>query len=91
MSGLPVARKGDRCTGHGSHHPRPSTQGSPDTFANSKPVHRKGDSWGPHSHTSNLAKGSTTVFANSKQVGRKTDPVVCKSKVAQGSPDVFAG
>ena len=58
---------------------------------NSRPAHRQGDMWGPHKHVSRLAKGSSTVFANGKGIGRIGDPVVCKSKVAQGSPDTFIG
>lgn len=87
----PACRKGDKCTGHGKHKPRPNVQGSPDVFINSKPAHRKGDKWGPHKHTSTLARGSSTVLANGKGIGRIGDPVVCKSRVAQGSPDVLIG
>jgi uncharacterized Zn-binding protein involved in type VI secretion len=89
--GQPVCRKNDKCTGHTGYPPRANCQGSPDVYVNNKPVHRQGDRWLPHNHPSNLAKGSTTVFANGRQVGRKGDPVVCLSKVAQGSPDTFAG
>jgi uncharacterized Zn-binding protein involved in type VI secretion len=90
--GKPAARKGDKCTGHGDAKPRACDQGSPDVFYNGKPAHRKGDHWKKHkSHDSKLQKGSNTVFTNGRQQGRKTDPVICGSKVAQGSPDIFIG
>lgn len=88
----PAVRFGDKCTGHGDAPPRPNVQGSPDVMINSKPAHRQGDKWGIHKdHPSTLAKGSSTVFVNSKGQGRVNDPVACKSKCAQGSPDVFVG
>lgn len=88
----PAVRLGDKCTGHGDAPPRPNVQGSPNVFINSKPAHRQGDKWGIHkSHPSVLAKGSSTVFVNSKGQGRLGDPVACKSKCAQGSPDTFVG
>lgn len=87
-----AARQGDKCTGHGSHHPRAAVQGSPDVFINNKPAHRKGDKWAVHgSHDSILAQGSSSVFTNGKPQGRIGDRVLCGSRVAQGSPDVFVG
>lgn len=90
--GKPAARLGDKCTGHGSAKPRPNIQGSSDVFINGRPAHRQGDMWAFHKdHTSKLARGSSTVFTNGRQQGRKGDPVMCKSKVAEGSPNVFVG
>ena len=91
--GKPAARKGDKCSGHGSALPRPNDQGSPNVFINGKPAHRKGDHWMQHSgHDSRLATGSPVVFVNGKPQGRVGDTMIaCASRVAQGSPDVFVG
>lgn len=98
MSGSPVARLGDICTGHGCWPPRSNVQGSPDVFVNNLPWHRQGDAWAPHTcpdipetHASVLANGSPTVFINGKQAGRVGDPVACGGLVATGSPNVFCG
>lgn len=92
----PAARKSDTCTGHTMWPPRQSTQGSPDTFINSLPAHRKTDAWMVHCykqqcHTGILSSGSPTVFVNSLAQGRVGDSVNCGSKVAKGSPDTFVG
>lgn len=88
----PCVRMGDKCTGHGPANPRPNVQGSPNVFINGKPAHRQGDMWGPHmNHPSKLARGSNSVFVNGKGQGRVGDPVLCGSRCAQGSSDVFAG
>jgi len=88
----PAVRKGDKCTGHGDAKPRACVQGSPDVFINGKPAHRQGDMWGMHkSHTSKLARGSSSVFVNGKGQARVGDPVLCGSRCAQGSPNVFVG
>lgn len=93
-----VARLGDICTGHGCWPPRPSNGASPNVFANGLAVHRKGDSWAPHTcpsipetHASVLASGSGSVFANGQPLGRVGDPVACGSSIATGSSNVFAG
>ncbi|WP_423838651.1 PAAR domain-containing protein [Thauera propionica] len=91
-----VTRLGNRCTGHGCWPPRPSTSAAASVFVNGIAVHRVGDSWATHCckrscHSSVLAGGSSTVFAEGKGVGRIGDPVACGSRVAQGSPNVFAG
>ncbi|MQX37877.1 PAAR domain-containing protein [Roseospira navarrensis] len=93
-----VTRLGDVCTGHGCWPPRPSSEASPNVYANGIAVHREGDAWAAHTcpaipetHASALASGSPTVFANSRELGRIGDPVACGSSVAEGSPDVFAG
>ena len=88
----PVTRLGDDCTGHGPCPPRPSNGGSPNVFANGRPVHRQSDSWSIHCLPgSTLSAGSGTVHANGLQLGRVSDPVACGSTVATGSPNVFAG
>lgn len=92
-----AARKGDTCTGHPPcFPPRANTQGSSDVFINGKGAHRKDDAWMLHicqgkKHDSKLARGSATVFVNGRQQGRIADPVLCGSKVATGSSDVFVG
>lgn len=92
-----IARLGDICTGHGNWPARPSTSGSSNVFINGKPAHRQGDSWAVHCnpdpscHSSVLAAGSSSVYVNGKPLGREGDPVACGSKVASGSPNVFAG
>lgn len=106
-----VTRLGDKCSGHkcsggkcpegkctgvDCFPPRKSIGGSPNVFANSKKVHRKGDSWDEHCcgkpcHAGVLAAGSGSVYVNGKPIGRVDDPVSCGSTVAEGSEDVFAG
>jgi len=89
-----VARLNDLCTGHGCYGPRPNVQGSPNVYANFLPVHRQSDKWGVHCcvscHSSVLAVGSPNVWVNGLQMGRIGDPVACGSRVAEGSPNVFA-
>lgn len=97
ITGRPVTRLGDICSGHGCFPPRTSISGSPNVFVNSLPAHRQSDAWGPHCcpnkgcHTSVLLSGSMTVFANGLPLGRIGDPVACGSISAQGSRNVFAG
>ena len=93
-----VTRLGDKCTGHSSFPPRPSTSASPNVYVNGVAVHRQGDSWAPHGspspippHGGTLSAGSGTVYVNGKQCGRVGDPVSCGSAVAQGSRNVIAG
>ena len=89
----PAARQGDLCTGHPGSPPRPATQGSPNVFINGRPAHRQGDRWKRHGgHNSVLGEGSPSVFTNGRAQGRQGDRVQlpCKSRVAQGSPNVFA-
>lgn len=96
MSAKPVVRLNDICTGHGCFPPRPNIQGSPNVFVNGRPAHRVGDAWAAHCcgvpcHAGTAAKGSSTVFVNGKPLCRVGDDVDCGSKMAQGSPNVFAG
>lgn len=90
-----VCRLGDYCTGHTCWPPRPNDQGSPNVFINGLAAHRKGDHWINHTctdtHDSHLAEGSSKVFVNNKELGRVTDPILCGSFVADGSPNVFSG
>jgi len=91
-----ATRLGDRCTGHGCWPPRPSTGSSSTVFINGIGAHRQGDGWathccGPACHASTLAQGSASVFVDGRALGRIGDPVACGSRVAQGSPNVFAG
>ena len=94
-----VARQGDLCTGHPPFPPRPSSSGANTVFANGIPVHCQGDAWPVHvstaypypAHPGSLKAGSSTVFAEGKAMGRVGDPIDCGSKVAAGSPNVFAG
>ncbi|WP_454255183.1 PAAR domain-containing protein [Pseudomonas sp. Marseille-Q8238] len=93
-----VTRLGDTCTGHGCWPPRPSSSASPDVFVNGRAAHRQGDEWAAHTcpsipetHASTLAAGSSTVRVNGLPLGRTGDPVACGSRVAEGSPNVFAG
>lgn len=90
-----VARLYDICTGHTCWPSRPNDQGSPNVFVNGRPAHRVGDHWQVHCctdcHDSVLAAGSPTVFVNGRALGRIGDPVACGSRVATGSPNVFAG
>jgi len=91
-----VTRLGDNGTGHGCWPPRGNDQASSDVFINNIAVHRVTDHWpvhccGPACHDSNLADGSGSVFVNNLSIGRINDAVACGSKVAEGSPDTFAG
>jgi len=93
---FPVTRLGDNGTGHGCWPPRGNDQASPNVFTNNIAVHRVTDHWpihccGPACHDSNLAEGSRNVFVNNLAIGRISDAVACGSKVAEGSPDVYAG
>lgn len=93
--GKPVARLGDKSTGHFPFPPRVNDEASSNVFANAIGLHRKGDHWVVHCavtcHDGRLKKGSKSVFTNSKQTGRVSDPIDCGDMVAQGSPNVFIG
>lgn len=92
-----VTRVGDMDVSHCSGMTR--AVGSPNTFANGKPVSRQGDINTGHmqtaavcfGHTAPIAKGSSTVFVNGKGCGRVGDEVAGCTAVAEGSPNTFAG
>ena len=92
-----VSRKGDQCTGHGSHPPRASTSGSSNVFVNNISAHRQGDTWAvhcdstPECHDSITASGSGSVYVNGQPLARIGDDVACGSAIAQGSETVFSG
>jgi uncharacterized Zn-binding protein involved in type VI secretion len=95
---MPAAtRIGDADVPHCSGMVR--NQGSPDVFVNSIPWSRQGDTNTTHllpgspcpSHNAPITVGSTTVFVNSKGSGRVGDAITGCTRVAQGSPNVFAG
>lgn len=72
----------------------PIIQGSPNVFANDKPVVRKGDAVaghgrGPH-RSPVLADGSPVVFTNDIVTSREGDPATC-GHISTGSGDVFVG
>ncbi len=95
--GQAVCRLGDSSTGHGDFPPRSNDAGSPNVFINGKPAHRQGDHWVVHCnprptcHDGVLSGGSSTVFVNGKPLARVGDAISCGDRVAQGSPNVFAG
>lgn len=90
----PAHRKGDICTGHGCYPPRPSSEGSPDTFVNGLNYIRVGDPYVEHCcssdcHPGALDEGSPDVFVNGISAGRLADFIDCGSAAAQGSQDTF--
>jgi len=96
-----VTRIGDADVSHCSGMTR--AEGSPNVFCNKDddgnpiPISRQGDVNTSHllpapicpSHAVAITTGSTTVFVNGKGCGRIGD-ATC-TKVAEGSPNVFAG
>ena len=91
---MPAAvRLNDMCTGHGCFSARANAQGSPDTFINDRPAHRKTDVWLTHCcvvcHGASLAQGSPDSFVNDLEQARVGDPTTCGSTCATGSPDTF--
>lgn len=97
MSSLPVTRVGDADVPHCSAMTR--AQGSPDVFANNRPVSRQGDLNTPHLlpgvpcpvHAADITTGSTKTFANKKGFGRVGDALTACTAVAEGSEDTFSG
>ena len=84
-----VVRVTDVASAHG---PFPATKvimGSPDTFVNSLPVHRNGDTIASHTHARAASGGSPNVFVNGKAVVRVGDSVSCGGTLITGSPDTF--
>lgn len=92
-----VTRKNDKDITHCSTPKR--LEHSPDVFCNGIPVSRQGDLNTSHllpgspcpSHQAPITTGSTTVFVNGRGCGRINDAISGCTKVAEGSPDVFAG
>lgn len=67
-------------------------KGSPNVFANNKPVARVGDNVAGHGRGSHsgptMAAGSGNVFTNNISTCRAGDPATC-GHTASGSGDVF--
>jgi uncharacterized Zn-binding protein involved in type VI secretion len=83
--GRRVIRVGDP----GSHGGMVIT-GSPDVFANSKPVARLGDLYACPIHGINpIVTASPNTTANSKGVVRVGDLTLCGATLIEGSPDTF--
>lgn len=96
MTGMPVARLKDMCTGHDCHPPRPTTLASKNVFVNGRGWHRKGDTLEEHCcllscHPGVTTTGSSSVFVNKKPAARVSDEVDCGSSIMTGSGNVFAG
>lgn len=95
--GKPAARKSDLCTGHGCFPPRPNVEGSSTVFINSRPAHRKGDSWALHCcskkgcHGAITVTGSASVMVNGKPLAKVEDKLNCTSKIMTGSDNVYCG
>lgn len=72
--------------------PDKAATGSPDTFVNGLPVHRKGDRWTVHacdhgnSYYAILQDGAPTTYANGLSIGRIDDPVIRYKKVKGSRP-----
>jgi len=89
-----AGRRGDLCTGHDVHGPRPAIKGSPDVSINDRPALRTGDPFakhGPTRHGGGMSAGSSTVTFNDKPAARVGDALDCGSTLGDGSDDVFVG
>lgn len=94
---MPVAvRLSDIGSGHGSFPPTVTISASPNTFINSKAVHRKGDALAPHGspspsppHGRATSGGSSKTFVNSKAIARLADGIACGGVLVTGSPDTI--
>jgi uncharacterized Zn-binding protein involved in type VI secretion len=83
--GRSVIRVGDP----GSHGGGVIT-GSPDVFANEKPVARRGDLYDCPIHGVNpIVSASTDTFVNDRGVVRVGDLTLCGAILIEGSPDTF--
>lgn len=95
--GSPVIRRGtDATTGHGCFPPVIPVDGSPNVFADSKSVVRKGDRFAPHACPkipphSGAAVGGGKVFVNGKRAQRRGDGVTCGDRSSHGSNKVRFG
>jgi len=94
----PAARIGDADVVHCSGPFR--AVGSPNVFVNGRPWSRQTDINTVHllpcgpgccPHTAPIAVGSITVRINGLGAGRITDVIAGCTRVAQGSPNVWAG
>jgi uncharacterized Zn-binding protein involved in type VI secretion len=95
-AGLPVAKLGGNCTGHGCFPPRNSTSAEANVLINGVGVVTLGDTWGPHTcgkntHAGTQSAGSPTVFVNGAALARVGDAISCGSAVAEGATFVFSG
>ena len=94
---LPVTRLGvDRCGGECGNSPNTAATASPNVYANGIEVVRKTDTYNAHPvvdpHAGRtVTGGSATVFANGLNLARISDAISCTAKIAEGSPNVFAG
>jgi uncharacterized Zn-binding protein involved in type VI secretion len=89
-----AGRRGDLCTGHDDHGPRPATKGSPDVSVNDRPALRAGDPFakhGPTRHGGSVSAGSSTVTFNDKPAARVGDALDCGGTLGDGSDDVLVG
>ena len=90
-----VTRIGDDDVAHCS--PMVRAVGSGNVYVNNIPVSRQTDVNTAHAgpacatHKAPITTGSTTVFVNNLGCGRIGDAITACTKVAEGSPDVFAG
>ena len=95
--GNPVARMGDKSTGHDACPPTDMITASQNVFINGKGCGRLNDKFAAHacddhaSHNDSVIRGSNTVFVNGLPIARKGDPLTLAGNIAQGSNNVFAG
>ena len=88
---------GEPCCPHGRSGN--NSNGSPNVFVNSKPLHRVSDTGPtncPHGGSFDSTAGSSSVFCNGQPVTRIGDATTCKvcgqaGNHTTGSPNVFAG
>jgi uncharacterized Zn-binding protein involved in type VI secretion len=93
----PVATLGSRGVPHCS--PYTIATGSPNVFANGKPVATRGSISTPHllpgrrcsPHTAVVSSGSSSVFVNGKPAARVGDSLARCTFIATGSSNVFVG
>jgi len=85
----PLARLGDKCSGHGCFPPRPLITSSGTCFVNGIAVCRVGDRLDTHtcvtSHDGTVIGGSGTTFINGMAAARIGDPIDCGSTILEGS------
>lgn len=96
MTSKPIARLGDKDTGHNGYSPRPGDESSSNVFINGIPAHRLNDHWithtnGTHSHDGRVSTSSSSVIINGRGAARVGDSISCGGTIAEGSPDVLVG